>query len=94
MQSVLHTRFETTIAENHRGFVMRNRLNQLAAKLDRDERGSVSIETVGMIALACVVLFALGNMVGTGNTAGQNQNTLIGTMFNFSKKVLVNWEWK
>lgn len=72
---------------------MRNSLNQLAAKLDRDDRGSVSIETVGMIALACVVLFALGNMVGTGTSAGQDENTLIGTMFNFSKKVLIDWSW-
>jgi hypothetical protein len=76
------------------GFIMRSGLNQLFAELDRDERGSVSIETVGMIALACVVLFALGNMVGTGTGAGQDSNTLIGTMFDFSKKVLVNWTWK
>lgn len=73
---------------------MRSSLNQLVAKLDRDERGSVSIETVGMICLACVVLFALGNMVGTGTSAGQDQNSLIGVVFDFSKKVLINWDWK
>lgn len=72
---------------------MRISLNQLVTKLDRDERGSVSIETVGMIALSCVVLFALGNMVGTGKSAGGDTNTLIGTMFDFSKKVLVDWSW-
>jgi Flp pilus assembly pilin Flp len=73
---------------------MLNRIHKLVAKLNRDERGSVSIETVGMIALGCVVLFALGNMVGTGTDAGGNTNTLIGTMFDFSKKVLINWSWK
>jgi Flp pilus assembly pilin Flp len=62
-------------------------------KLSRDERGAVSIETVGMIAFACVVLFALGNMVGVGKNAGGNENTLIGVMFNYTKQVLIDWDW-
>lgn len=72
---------------------MSDSIKKLLANLHRDQRGSVSIETVGMIALACVVLFALGNMVGIGTDAGSKNNTLIGTMFDFSKKVLINWDW-